>query len=82
MCDDVHTAPVLLPRVYGGEVSNLTKIRCCPFCGFEGCVVEFNNGDFYIACGQCGAEGPCIHALIWSEDKAEDAILEWNKRVD
>jgi len=52
------------------------KIKPCPFCGSkEVDICRTNKQACWIRCHKCEAEGNCA-------EKREDAITEWNKRVD
>ena len=55
------------------------ELKPCPFCGASAkiCVPIAIAGDetYYVNCTQC-------RAFVYSNSSEEDAISEWNRRVD
>jgi Lar family restriction alleviation protein len=49
------------------------KLKPCPFCGNDDCVVDTTGFSYYVTCLKCEAHGPL-------EGTKEEAMGAWNKR--
>jgi Lar family restriction alleviation protein len=52
----------------------MTKLKPCPFCGGDDCVVDTTGFNYYVTCLKCEARGPL-------EGTKEEAVELWNKRM-
>jgi Lar family restriction alleviation protein len=50
----------------------MSRIKRCPFCGNDDCVLEATFHSFFVECQKCGARGPL-------EIFEEQAIDAWNQ---
>jgi len=65
----------------------ISKSKPCPFCGSKDLSFRMNQGDKwgFVVCNTCAAQGPEVRTSYDDSENApwhNDAIEEWNKRVD
>ena len=57
------------------------KLSRCPFCeSTNAALVEFQCGDVWVECQDCGAVGPTADIVLEMPDRKAEAIALWNKR--
>ena len=57
------------------------KLSRCPFCeSTNAALVEFQCGDVWVECQDCGAVGPTANVALEMPDRKAEAIALWSKR--
>lgn len=51
----------------------MSKVKDCPFCQSDELIVESSEGEYWVKCEQCGAQGPVEH-------DRKTAVKNWNLR--
>ena len=54
------------------------RLKCCPFCGGKGVLIDIYSGMSYVQCGKCCA---CTRICI-GENSVKDAEDAWNRRYE
>lgn len=58
------------------------KLRPCPFCGSPLAKHGADDGNRFIYCGGCRAEGPNIpHGRLEDDEARDEAARLWNRRA-
>lgn len=64
----------------GGGRNGMAELKPCPFCGYKGIEILTDGNEYlyyryFSQCQRCGAGAKRGHTK-------EDAVKEWNRRVD
>jgi Lar family restriction alleviation protein len=60
----------------------MAELKYCPFCGGTNVTVQVWDGDCFVKCGDCFADGPMADLLLGKDalPTEEEAIAAWNRR--
>lgn len=59
----------------------MSEMNRCPFCeSTNAALVQFQCGDVWVECQDCGAVGPTSNVVLEMSERKAKAIALWNKR--